>query len=802
MATINYPVGMPYDELSIYDQSVYSDTTDVTSSSLVPDGLIVFQPIISPRGYSKDNDLTFITNSAQLEKYGTPNINKYGLSLYYAKNIIKSGANLLTCRLTADDSMYANNCIYAEFKFDTTSRQPKIANVTYNGSVYKNTLLYEYDIDGETHLIALIYYNSGNKLLTKSYNGANLVVSNYIDLGKKDGIDKINFNEIINTSYKDGSDNVKNFKNGDGNDVEFTVKFGTDSYDLYDSTSDISIGLDEAKFQNYKETIAKVNVTYKSLNLSYSNSTFKKSTDNSTIDDKFIYAFNNEITKIYDEVDEAVEIITDFDSYNLNSFSNPTLAGTKIIGNDKTYVIPIMIVRSLCSGEFANNFTFKISQDIVMSTYSYNDNDPKIFYEFTSYENGTTLDSPISFTFDDNYVYNSESMFVDDVFETYSNNIKITTMDTFYGFEEIVHDFFGTYCADMTDTVIGSVDLFYGTYCDGKTCTNINVNNNLFRFDEPNGYGNKLSCGDDGAFANVKKWTLDATSNDGDVYTEDPFAEYFRRAYSGEISDLIFDEVRMPFRMIFSPTLDQNVNDAIHSLVNERKTTAAFYTFPTGSTTYPQMQAFKNNHYSFYNTFKEYFISEHGVVYDTYTHKRITMPSNYFNSYKIPNYWLKHKGKSFCGVNFYWDDYINGSIMPRTANRDIWISNHNSGLNTMIEDGKGKASPYEQITAQTPAITSKLSELNNTITLLEACSIALTYANDRHWVELNDDEVSDYKRNLESKLDDALGSCWKSVEIVTSQAAVNGAGRNRLLCKIYVTFKDILKGVSYEFYIL
>ena len=764
MAAINYPVGMPYDELKIYDQSVYTEETTQDASLYTPDGLIVFQPIISPRGYDADNELRFITNTSQLDKFGTPNISKYGLSLYYAKNILKAGANLLTCRLVADNALPANKCVYALVKFlkpDENSETPETVDFSYNGKIYEDAILYTV---GAVQNQILIFDDDKNAC---SRPICEKDIGNYSNFKLRSHVDSTSGVEI---KFED-SETTFNFRKKTVEDKEVICP-------------DIVIGEgSESTYAALKLSIYKVNVEYNTLNID------NKPSSNTDIG--FIDLFNTAVTNA--KPGDTVEVITSIDNLDLDPFSS---GNTDSLFN-KTYAIPLMIIRARCSGEFTNGFSFRIKRDSVMSTYAYNTGKPRTFYTFSSYDNGVDLDSPLTFTFDDDYIYNSESMFVDDVFEMYNKNIKITAMEQWYYFESIIHSFFKNKCTGIKYAgEVGTVDLLSGTYVDGKNCGYIDVDGSNFNFNDETGNGNTLEGGSDGYFKDVRSWTLDSTIEN------DPFEKYFTRAYNGTLSDLIFDEVRMPFRMIFSPTLNTQVNDAIHNLVNERKTTAAFYAFPTEHTTYDDMRTYKTNHYSFYNTFKEYFISEHAMVYDEYTHKRIVMPANYFNSYKIPNYWIKNKGKSFCGVNFYWDGYVNSSILPRTSKADELIANHEAGLNTMIEDGKGKASPYEQITAQTPMINSKLSDLNNVITLLEACSIALTYANERHWVEISDSEVAEYKVNLESRLNNALGSCWKSIEITTSQAAQNGAGRNRLLCKIYVTFKDILKGVSYEFYIL
>ena len=80
--------------------------------------------------------------------------------------------------------------------------------------------------------------------------------------------------------------------------------------------------------------------------------------------------------------------------------------------------------------------------------------------------------------------------------------------------------------------------------------------------------------------------------------------------------------------------------------------------------------------------------------------------------------------------------------------------------------------------------------------------IALKIANDKRWSDLGDEEVSSYKKTVEEAIAIALSSCYSRLEVFAERESVNGAGRARIHCKLNVLFKDMLKGVSYEFYIL
>ena len=188
-------------------------------------------------------------------------------------------------------------------------------------------------------------------------------------------------------------------------------------------------------------------------------------------------------------------------------------------------------------------------------------------------------------------------------------------------------------------------------------------------------------------------------------------------------------------------------------------------------------------------------------ITDTYTGKKTFMPSVYFNAYSIINHWNKRKGRPLAGrLNATWTGFDVGTVTPSSSNVQEYINNHNVGLNTMIEDGLGNAELYEQITAQ--PTTSSLSEVNNMQVLHEMVKIALRLAKENRWSDLGEEDIASYKSLTETAISDKLKGCYERMDVVATRESSNGAGRNRILCRINVKFKDMFKGVSYEFYIL
>ena len=684
-----YPIGMPYDDIKVYDQSVYNETS--VQNNYTPQGLVVFQPIISEKGVGKDNELRFITSREQFEGYGKPNMKKYGLSHYLADNVLKAGANLLTCRLVADHAEAASMLVLARY-----SIQNSIGAVTIESAPYS---------DWEKYRDALK------------------------DAFKKDAIDK----GLIGP-------------------------------------------------------------------------------DGTIIDDK-----REEYNKEYKKSDHY-KLISMMDKADVDDCILDKAIAVKEPIADGEYIIPLFVIRSKAKGKFGNNISIKLYNDLLMDSYAkLNDSENNTrFYSIEVFDGDAKVQDTVTFSFDD-YIYNKSSLHYSSVLYNY-NSIEIEAYNMFYKAREyftmILNN--GLVGPNASKRIKASeLDILFGvdyrnrSYTDEYYGTNgyaVTVDENVFN-------GNtKLGNGSDGEFENI----IYREQKDGETVThqycdydynnaeQDPFAPYFKKAFSGELpnGDIIFDEVRMPFRMIFSPSLNEDVNNAIHKLVKERYSTAAFYGFPTDKTSYRDNRYYKVSKYSSFDTYKEYFISESAIIRDENTHKRIRMPSVYFNSYAVPNHWIKKKGKQFAGSDFAWTNYVNSTLSPTTIERQEYINNHNSGLNTMIENGKHIANPYEQITAQTPLTNSMLSELSYSICLLEMCYIALEYARERRWTSVDEENIEAYKTELLKRFKERVNSWYKSCEIEIVQASATGAGRNRLICKIYVAFKDILKGVTHEIYSL
>ena len=754
----NYPIGMPYDDIKVFDYSIY-DTTSVRNN-YVPTGLTVFQPIISEKGIGKDGELVYITERSQLDGYGTPNMKKYGLSHYLADNVLKAGANLLTCRLVANDSKPASLLVYA--RYTKSAKNDKISN------------LYNTDADGNL-ILSNISDNSNSTMLLKVY------ADEFDDTGSY-----LTIYDIYNKKYKYNKEYYCNYM---GCRCKFIIQYYSPHIIIYNGedyanstyytyatevTSDTSVSIEYAHFENQYDWID--------------------------------WLHENDI----DEYNKVIGVIIKED----NGINRPLI---NELEDEGEYIIPLMVFRSKANGKFGNNISIKLYNDLLMDAYANSADAPNRFYTIEVFDNNTRVQDTVTFSFDD-YIYNNTAMDYTSIFEK-SDVLELELFPQFFEFREHI-------ATRMNQNVESedykldeeNIDVLFGVDHRGIKYTNIvdTLGNVIYENTYIPMYAEvlfggkyKFGGGSDGSFDNIKYIDendptkiiehCDYDYNKGD---QDPFAPYFVKAFNGEISDLIFDEVRTPFRMIFSPSLNNDVNDAIHALVNERKTTAAFYGFPTNSKTYLTNRKHKVEHYPGYVTYKEYFISESAEVRDIHTHKRMRMPSVFFNSYAIPYHWRTSKGKQFAGSDFYWKEHINGTLLPRTVERQEYINNHNNGLNTMTENGKGIANAYEQITSQTPIVNSMLSELSYSICLLEMSYIALEYARERRWTDIDDENIEEYKNELGRRFNERVGSWYKSCEIEVTQASTTGAGRNRLLCKIYVIFKNINKGVTYEFYVI
>lgn len=750
----NFPSSMPYDDVKIIDQSEYIQTTDETPVSEIPTGPVAFCPFISPRGYGEDNKLKYM-NSTLLAKYGTPNLKKYGISLYLAKRFIDGGGTVLGMRLMPSDAECASKTIYA--------------TISDPAPLYKNEWV---NMDKADDIIAI----------------SNITVS--------------------------GSAEPSIIKN-DKTHIEFKEK---------------------------SLEITSVN----NKNVYWVNTTNAADGDVTSIDEKIGYFFFKETTTsdsgntttYYAGKPTSVEIDSDdgkttkhyFES--LYTIANPVNASyikyTTTKPEEKYY--DVLTVSAKAAGEFGNAFRFRLTTDDTMNTTPSIIEDNVFFYKFIDSENGNKLDENMTFTFDDDYIYGTDCMSIEDVFSTYSENVKMiksvkrvdedAKADVNYqgGFEEFKAKIIEMMAAPDTkdsnnkalaEQAFNGIDILFGSISDKASYNTakvyIVVDNSTNPLNTTSGIA--LEGGKDG----FKDAALDAVAWSEGEYT-DKFASLFVSAYTGASSDLLYDEVRYPFTYIFAPSYDDKVIEAIADLVSNRRITRVNLFTPKFDT-YDKVLSWVDSNYSKFTGsgagegktigFKATIVSEWGLVKDPFTNKKTYMPSVYFDSYYMPRHWITAPGKPYAGrANYAWSGFITGSLTPQTVKTNNYVNNHNKGINTMLEDGLGYASPYEQITAQQAVKTSALSEINNSITLVEMIRIALKVASDNRWTDLGDNEVTAYRNKVETAISLALTGCYDTMNVIAERETVNGAGRNRIHCRVNVKFKDMLKGVSYEFYIL
>lgn len=757
---IMYPSSMPYDDLSFIDQSAYEETTPTLEPvAEIPSGPILFMPFISPKGYGEDNKLVYM-DSARLNKYGSPNLKKYGLSLYLANRFVEGGGTVLGMRLMPDDAGYAHKCVYATVAKESLAEYETSITGTYPNqkTVYSPKWKFA---DEKTGTISEISFDSS-------------AISN----------GKINFDTFNDNGfeYYTGdltqdipAENIKILKlTVKGSEFDTIIAKETVTETTTKTNGDGSASVNTSEYLRiYKlivgqtETDASIGADGKDKIVSY------------TIGDK------------YAELVTSENVIVTYSSTVLNDSST----SDKIVnfvpdGGENVY--PMFIAQAKSKGDFAKAFTFKITQDTTMNA----NNSNYFFYKFSSVDTttGANLDENMSFTFDDDFVYGSECMSVEDVFETHSTNIKLAKCKGFDTFK----DYIKTNClngADDADSEFNKLDILFGSNTSGKNliithtggCDFSKYDDNRLSGNSLNGILDKASYADFGS----------------DVNFTDPCADMFVKAFTGEITDLIYDEVRYPFEYLIIPSYTTSIIDAVANLADNRRISRVYPTYPKFSR-YEEARDWAVNNLYKYNTWKYSEYCEWAQIRDSYTGKKLMMPSTYFNAYALPYHWLNNKGKPYAGSrNFNWKGFTVGSITPCSTNPQEYINNHNIGLNTMIEDGLGYASPYEQITSQQKAgVTSQLSENNNATILANMARIALRLASEARWTTLSDDEIRNYISNVQYEISMNLGGTYKNLTVNGERESVNGAGRNRIHCKLYVNFNDLLKGVTYEFYIL
>lgn len=714
-----FPSSMPYDDINIIDQSGYIEET-VVESPEIPSGPIAFIPFISPRGYGEDNKLQYM-NANKLNKFGNPNLKKYGLSLYLAKRFIEGGGTVLGMRVTTDDYAYANFCISAIV--DNNSVQCKYETIA-NSITGKVGYYPKFKVTGNT--------------------------------------DEIYFEEITLSNVDDFTSLVSG---GSGDSVKLTNGSSVSITDESGTAVDATVEISEsgvaiiAEYKSDTETHTKTYnmVTDKTLTVKY----IKRNISGATSIDMVKTLFKKEIedTNKNKDIEE----------------------------------IPLFIVASKGAGEYANNFKARFAVDSAMNSYIDTTAGDAFCYKFIDSDGNAKLDGSLSFTFNDDYLYQGKSMCIEEVFNTYTENVTMIKMDEFDDFLKTVKSHLETkgIITDDSDMTINKVDVLFGS----------NIDSNVYHV---------ITSGDDSAnLADTKGIQFNGGTEVTDPFDfkDDPYAEALAAAFNGEAGedgDLIYDQIRYPYQYIFCPSADSDVMEAVHNLVTvNRKCTRAHY-FVTGKNsvipgTYADARSQRDNIPA--DSWKEDIIPEWARITDTYTGRKVFMPSVYFTAYAIPKHWNNRKGKPLAGPkNCIWNGFDIGTVKPHSANTNEYIENHNVQYNTMIEDGIGNAVMYEQTTAQKNP--SRLSEINNAQVLCEMVKIALKLASDNRWSDLGDAEINTYKEQVETSISAALKNCYQTMSVVATRESVNGAGRNRILCKINVLFKDMLKGVSYEFYIL
>ena len=739
-----FPSSMPYDDLTFIDQSAYTETTPLEEIATIPDGPIAFIPFVSPRGYGEDNKLMYM-DSSRLAKYGNPNLKKYGLSLYLANRFIEGGGTLLGMRMMPKDAGYANKCIYAVIKkTDIISYETETIGRYPNETDIKKALWQVKDSDTTI---------SSSLLLTDSYELFNAD-------GKK--VDT-SFSSSKNLLDEDIQDKSYDIKFGDETKKVYVLKDENDKLGLYSDANGTGTGVLEASLV----ATERVSIKYKGMTVNAKDQ-------------------KGNFTDF--ELESSIKTIKEY---------NDAPKGTEV-------TVPLFVFRSKAKGDFAKSFKFKLTADETMNAQY----PSRFFYKFSSDENGAKLDGDMTFTLDDDFIYGDDALGVADVFDKYAANMAMFKSKSFDLFKSIMESILEASAATnglTAEDCFYSSDIIFGTKTYNSFVVDLDVDvkgneqTNLSKFDLNNLSGADL----DGSIA-----TADFTAFGNSEGFTDPFADMFAEVYgadvqnSGIYTDLIYDEVRFPFEYIIVPSYDKGVMDAAYDLAKNRHITRVFFTYPKCDT-YAEARQWATSNMSAYNEFISSEYCEWWQIKDPYTKKNTMMPSTYFNAYGLPYHWLHNKGVPYAGTrNYRWSGGKVGTMTPCSVNPNEYIANHNVGLNTMIEDGLGYASPYEQITSQQKRITSQLSELNNATILMNMARIALKMSSDARWTTLSDEEVNTFISNVETAISLGLNGTYRSLRIEGERESVNGAGRNRIHCKFYVNFNDMLKGVTYEFYIL
>lgn len=734
----NWPMSMPYDTINVHDQTYYKDTAENIDVITIPSDPIAFIPFVSPKGFGEDNELVYL-DATSIKKYGNPDYYKYGLSLYLANQFIDGGGSVLGMRLKAKNATHSHIGIVNDIQI--------VNEVVLNTVVGENNELTYYPYfkrSGENNTELPTYFDGIT--YTYAYTDAEgvehpeaVTIDPEAKTGKKitDPETHLERDELVTDIYKINEDN--------------NICSAADNTLLY-------------------ELLRKdvVNSNLKTVSFD----TADKAGDKEKLENAFAGYVSDGAKSIPENLGELVSKVI-----------SEGQTETKLVELEKnvTYSIPLFMLYAIPSGP--NSYSISLSYDNTMETYAYNNKHPERFYKISTYDGNNEIENRLSFTFSE-YVYSNQSMNVEDVILDNCKNIGYVPgrMDLMYKVLDLYVTNTNLYTADGNDH--NAIDILFGNPRQNEY-NNYRVNG----FDEASMFL-RFEHGSLGDFASPDDDVRNTAINDA-----------FAAAYGGQITDLIYDEIRFPFLWLLQPCEDVTVADKMFSLADVRESTEVMMYIPE-TKTYSEARSIKANSYSTYDTSKVFFHTESAIIRDPYTHKRIRMPAVYFDAKAIPRTLTTYGyGTPFAGSKFYWDGFVTNTMLPRTTNNAEYIDNHNSTINTMIEDGNGYAYAVEQITSQ--LLISQLSEINNAITLRRMCNIALKVAHNKRWTDLSDpEELNSYRESLRNEIDHELSNAYKTLEITVQPESTNGAGNRRLHCVITVSFDSLLKGVSYDIYII
>lgn len=813
MASVIFPASMPYDSVTVIDQSQYSDIQPIAPIDTVPSGPIMYCPFVSPRGYGKDKKLVYL-DKARLAKYGTPNFDKYGFSLYLANRFVDGGGTVLGYRVMPEDASYANKLVYLKVENSKTETEvTSLDNMTYNETTKKfsftpssdTTTVFFNDSTNPLHSATVESITNGN---TPLMNGDNifLQVSFETDGGLTDTCTIYSKNVDVNVSYYSHNGLLSEHPS-DGFETEITLPYVIGPSTGISKINKIALVTTTGSYQDSSVLFSSVttlenNVSAipKIANFSVANSTITKVNSDSYIKEgsgsTSLASLIDAITNSGETGVNAAHIITSYDST-----VDPFLS-------EDPYYFPLFVIRSNSLGEFANCFKMALSRDNIMNE-TVKDG---FFYKFTDSENNAAVDNPMSFSLFD-YIYSKSSMYIDDVFSDYASQTEVITFigidgnSIIYTFAQYLSgDSYSVDVAKTWDLIFGSnIPEDVGVTYPRKDATEIVSDDKYILIP---GIEYQFAGGSDNGDSQLTGYKFEnSATNPIDMCLAEGYTSIALDVNNNNVSTTngigeLADQYRYPFEYIYAPTFNALVVDKIHSLCDKdiRNITHARYFTPKFNT-YDEARTWKDANFTEITTYQEIIECEYYLIRDPYTYKNMYVPGVYFHAFYEPQHWLNARSTPLAGRNYMITGFKTGSVVPASANPYEYIANHNDGLNTVIEDGNGYAVPYEQITAQQGnKVTSALSEINNVYILDNMIRIALQIAQNYRW-SLNVEPTA-YGEAVQNAIADNLAGCYKSLEVISTQDTVNGAGRNRIYCRLNVVFNSILKGVTYEFYIL